>query len=74
MMFETEGSRESHERQLVTRFDAREFKGGDFAGITALGGKFAMSMLGGSDFSGIARAPRRTRCALAGAADRDLPP
>src|SRR5260370_1188798 len=41
----------SLERQLVTRFDARELRGSDFAGVTAPGGKFEASMLRGSDFS-----------------------
>lgn len=41
----------SLERQLVTRFDARELGGSDFAGVKAPGGKFEASVLRGSDFS-----------------------
>ncbi|MGH2505161.1 MAG: pentapeptide repeat-containing protein, partial [Ktedonobacterales bacterium] len=41
----------SLERQLVTRFDASELRGSDFAGVAAPGAKFEASMLRGSDFS-----------------------
>jgi len=41
----------SLERQLVTRFDASELRGSDFAGVKAPGGKFEASALRGSDFS-----------------------
>lgn len=41
----------SLERQLVTRFDASELAGSDFAGVAARGGKFEASVLRGSDFS-----------------------
>jgi uncharacterized protein YjbI with pentapeptide repeats len=42
----------SLERQLVTRFDASELRGSDFAGVKVPGGKFEASALRGSDFSG----------------------
>jgi uncharacterized protein YjbI with pentapeptide repeats len=41
----------SLERQLVTRFDASELGGSDFAGVEVPGGKFEASVLRGSDFS-----------------------
>ena len=41
----------SLERQLVTRFDASELRGSDFAGVKVRGGKFEASALRGSDFS-----------------------
>jgi uncharacterized protein YjbI with pentapeptide repeats len=41
----------SLERQMVTRFDASELRGSDFAGVKAPGGKFEASALRGSDFS-----------------------
>ena len=41
----------SLERQLVTRFDASELGGSDFAGVAVPGGKFEASVLRGSDFS-----------------------
>jgi hypothetical protein len=41
----------SLERQLVTRFDASNLRGSDFAGVEVRGGKFEASMLPGSDFS-----------------------
>lgn len=40
------------ERQLVTRFDASDLPGSDFAGTTIRDGKFGASALRGSDFSG----------------------
>lgn len=39
------------ERQLVTRFDASNLGGSDFAGVEVPGGKFNASALRGSDFS-----------------------
>jgi len=39
------------ERQLVTRFDASELGGSDFAGVEVPGGPFETSELSGSDFS-----------------------
>jgi len=41
----------SLERQLVTRFDASNLGGSDFAGVRVRGGKFEASVLRGSDFS-----------------------
>ena len=41
----------SLERQLVTRFDASDLRGSDFAGVEVRGGKFEASALRGSDFS-----------------------
>ena len=41
----------SLERQLVTRFDASDLGGSDFAGVAVRGGKFEASVLRGSDFS-----------------------
>src|SRR4030042_5388710 len=41
----------SLERQLVTRFDASELAGSDFAGVEVPGGKFEASVLRGCDFS-----------------------
>ena len=41
----------SLERQLVTRFDASDLRGSDFAGVAVRGGKFEASAMRGSDFS-----------------------
>jgi uncharacterized protein YjbI with pentapeptide repeats len=41
----------SLERQLVTRFDASDLGGSDFAGVEVPGGKFEASKLRGSDFA-----------------------
>ena len=41
----------SLERQLVTRFDASDLRGSDFAGVAVRGGKFEASALRGADFS-----------------------
>ncbi|WP_279581362.1 pentapeptide repeat-containing protein [Fodinicola feengrottensis] len=41
----------SLERQLVTRFDASDLRGSDFAGVVAPNRKFESSALRGSDFS-----------------------
>ena len=41
----------SLERQVVTRFDASQLGGSDFAGVKVPGGKFEASALRGSDFS-----------------------
>jgi uncharacterized protein YjbI with pentapeptide repeats len=40
------------ERKMVTRFDASDLRGSDFAGVTVRDGKFEQSALRGSDFSG----------------------
>jgi uncharacterized protein YjbI with pentapeptide repeats len=42
----------SLERQLVTRFDASDLRGSDFAGVAVPGGTFEASALRGADFSG----------------------
>lgn len=42
----------SLERQLVTRFDASDLRGSDFAGVDVRGRKFEASALRGADFSG----------------------
>jgi uncharacterized protein YjbI with pentapeptide repeats len=39
------------ERQMVTRFDASDLRGSDFAGVTVRDGRFERSALRGSDFS-----------------------
>ncbi|MDR7277358.1 pentapeptide repeat-containing protein [Catenuloplanes atrovinosus] len=39
------------ERQTVTRFDATDLRGGDFAGVTTRNGRFDGSALRGADFS-----------------------
>lgn len=39
------------ERQRVTRFDASELRGSDFAGVKVPGGKLEASVRRGSDFS-----------------------
>ncbi|MBB5867347.1 uncharacterized protein YjbI with pentapeptide repeats [Allocatelliglobosispora scoriae] len=39
------------ERQVVTRFDASDLRGSDFAGVSARSGRFGASALRGSDFS-----------------------
>jgi uncharacterized protein YjbI with pentapeptide repeats len=41
----------SLERQMVTRFDASDLRGSDFAGVAVREGKFEASALRGSDFS-----------------------
>jgi uncharacterized protein YjbI with pentapeptide repeats len=40
------------ERKMVTRFDASDLRGSDFAGVTVRDGKFERSALRGADFSG----------------------
>jgi uncharacterized protein YjbI with pentapeptide repeats len=40
------------ERQVVTRFDASDLRGADFAGVSAREGRFGASALRGSDFAG----------------------